>query len=249
MTFVMDERLKHRLVGVAVILSIAAIFAPAIMKKSNHRFDGRSTVSIKLPAKPALPVVAMPEKESMFRSVKVAHVDIPSVKEELKPLSTLAKAEPLSQMNELKSAPVVAQKQSTTLKELTPVMEGAASKDVATPAKDNKIVKVQPVKAREIKKAVAVKGPVKAKIVPVTTSRYSVQLAAFSQQNNAVSLVNRLKSKGYKAFFSKTITKNGTTYKVLVGAEDKKQRAETLQQQLAEAVKLKGIVVPTTGIS
>ena len=36
MKFVMDERLKHRLTGVVVILAIAAIFVPAVMKKSNQ---------------------------------------------------------------------------------------------------------------------------------------------------------------------------------------------------------------------
>ncbi|MDP1601704.1 MAG: SPOR domain-containing protein [Legionella sp.] len=249
MKFVMDERFKHRLVGIAVILSIAAIFVPAIMKKSNQRFE-KTIVSIKLPTKPALPVVAMPEKQTMFRSVKVAHVNIPSVKDELKPISTIAKAEPLSQMNELRTAPAVALKQSATLKELTPATEGAVSKDVTAQSPDRKATaKTLSLKAREIKKTPAVKALAKSRLVPVSTSRYSVQLGTFSQQTNAVSLVNKLKTKGYKAFFSKTNTKNGTVYKVMVGPRDKKQEAEVLQQQLAEMTKLKGIVVASTGIS
>lgn len=32
MTLVIDERIKHRLIGLAVIISLGAIFAPAIMK-------------------------------------------------------------------------------------------------------------------------------------------------------------------------------------------------------------------------
>ena len=37
MKFVMDERIKHRLTGLVVILSIAAIFLPEQVKKSNQR--------------------------------------------------------------------------------------------------------------------------------------------------------------------------------------------------------------------
>ena len=34
MKLVLDERIKHRLVGIAVILSIGIIFTPALFKKS-----------------------------------------------------------------------------------------------------------------------------------------------------------------------------------------------------------------------
>lgn len=100
MKLVIDERVKHRLIGLAVILSIAAIFAPAIMKKSNQRIDGNMSVSVELPPKPLQPDVAMTEKNAMFENVKVAHVELPEVAEE-QPAPALAKAEPLSQVKEI----------------------------------------------------------------------------------------------------------------------------------------------------
>ncbi|KTD36372.1 Sporulation domain-containing protein [Legionella nautarum] len=100
MKLVIDERVKHRLIGLAVILSIAAIFAPAIMKKSNQRIDGNMSVSVELPPKPLQPDVAMTEKNAMFEKVKVAHVELPEVAEE-QPAPALAKAEPLSQMKDV----------------------------------------------------------------------------------------------------------------------------------------------------
>ncbi|PJE13367.1 MULTISPECIES: SPOR domain-containing protein [Legionella] len=100
MKLVIDERVKHRLIGLAVILSIAAIFAPAIMKKSNQRIDGNMSVSVELPPKPLQPDVAMTEKNAMFENVKVAHVELPEVAEE-QPAPALAKAESLSQMKEV----------------------------------------------------------------------------------------------------------------------------------------------------
>ena len=37
MKLMMDERVKHRLTGVVVLVSIAVIFVPAMIKKSNKR--------------------------------------------------------------------------------------------------------------------------------------------------------------------------------------------------------------------
>ena len=58
MKLITDERVKHRLVGLAVILSIAAIFAPAIMKKSSQRFDENVSMSLELPARPKMRFVS-----------------------------------------------------------------------------------------------------------------------------------------------------------------------------------------------
>ena len=95
MKFVMDERIKHRLTGLIVIISIAAIFLPAAMKKSNQRLEERVNISVSLPAKPALPKVAVIDEKKMFQSVKVAKVDIPAVAEGA-PVTQIAKAEPIS---------------------------------------------------------------------------------------------------------------------------------------------------------
>lgn len=96
MKFTMNERVKHRLTGVVVILSIAAIFLPDMMKKSNRHFEENISVSLKLPAKPLPPRVVIPKQTAMLKSVKVAHVEIPEIAD--KPLpAVIAKAESLSQ--------------------------------------------------------------------------------------------------------------------------------------------------------
>ena len=95
MKFVMDERIKHRLTGLVVIISIGVIFLPAMMKQSNKRFEENMNISLKLPSKPVPPKVAVPTKRVMFKSVAVAHVEIPKVAERA-PVSVIARAEPLS---------------------------------------------------------------------------------------------------------------------------------------------------------
>lgn len=232
MKLIMDERVKHRVVGLAVILSIGAIFMPAIMKKSNQRFDKGINMTVKLPVKPPLPTVAIPQKKVLFEKVKVAQVDLPTVHEELKPLVTVAKAQPLHKVAETKIQVVLAK---------IPELKGPQPQ----PLKMAKVVKsIQ--KPLVLAKAVS---PLSKPKSPAGKARYGVQLALFSQRQNAVSLINHLKKKGYKANFTKVMAKDEIAYKVIVGSLQEKQQALVLKQQLASAVKINGFVVPTVGVS
>ncbi|CEK10872.1 SPOR domain-containing protein [Legionella hackeliae] len=249
MKLVMDERVKHRLIGLAVILSIAAIFAPAIIKKSNQRIDDNVSVSVKLPPKPALPKVAMPDEEEMFETVKVAHVEIPDVPEEVTN-PALAKAESLSQLNDIKEAvePMVAKAKVEPAKvaKQKPTIVAAATKKVSAPVvkKTPVVAKAKPV-ARPVKHAQVAK---KSMTAPTGKGRYAVQLATFSKQQNADLLVSKLRAKGYKASYNKVQTAQGTVYKVIVGQGHPKEQARVLQQQLASVMQIKGFLV-ASGVS
>jgi DedD protein len=242
MKLVLDERVKHRLIGLAVILSIAAIFAPAIIKKSNQRFDESVSVSVQLPPKPVPPKVAMPDERAMFGTVKVAHVEIPAMPSQ-QTVVKIAKAESLSLMNEVR-APVIAQakiaapslpkQKITTIPVVPKIVAKKVVKNISTPsvrvvAQDNKNRVPATVKA-------SLKG------------FYAVQLATFAHQHNAGLLVSKLREKGYKATYNKITTRNGTVYKVIVGHTNQKEQARVLQKQLASAMQLKGFIIET-GVS
>lgn len=237
MKLVMDERVKHRLVGLAVIISIGAIFAPAIMKKSNQRFENNVSVSVKLPPKPVLPKVAVPEEQKMFETVKVAHVEIPSVREDFQTVSSIAKAEPLTPVNETREPIAVAKNEPLSL--------DVAPKQVAKVQPKASIVAINKTVAAKKNRVVAKVEKVKA----LPKNGYAVQLATFTRQANAVTLINRLKSKGYKASLNKIATREGVIYKVIVGQTAERQKAQLLQKQLASAVQIKGFIVETSGIS
>ncbi|MCC5015918.1 MULTISPECIES: SPOR domain-containing protein [unclassified Legionella] len=244
MKLVLDERVKHRIIGLAVILSIGAIFAPAIVKKSNQRFDGNVNVSVQLPPKPLPPKVAMPDEKAMFGTVKVAHVELPALPDE-KTIVKVAKAEPLSPMNDVRM-PVVAKANVDTPSlpkaKTTPVSKPTVAKMAA-----KKVVKNIPQpKAKVVAK-------INKKVAPVTVKasvkgRYAVQLATFSQQRNADTLVSKLRGKGYKATYNKITTTDGTVYKVIVGHTDRKEQARILQKQLASVMQINGFIVET-GVS
>lgn len=224
MKFVMDERVKHRLTGLIVILSIAAIFLPAIMKKSNQRFEENVSFSVRLPAKPLPPEVAVTDEKTVFQSVKVARVDIPT-EIEIKP-AQITKAEPISIKSDAPVAPIHSVNKRTTL-------SNASIESVVVPA---------------VQAAVAPKKLANTVVGAAKKEVYAVQLASFTQRNNAMSLVARLRSKGYVATCNKANGKQGVYYKVIVGQLHQRNEAINLQKKLADSMRLNGFIIKT-GVS
>ena len=221
MKFVMSERVKHRLTGLVVIVSIAVIFLPAMMKKSNQHFAESMNVSLKLPSKPSLPKVVIPNQQAMFQSVKVARVDIPKLVHE-QHATQIAKAEPLSTKQATPNLPIIA-KASTAM----PVVPAASVKPIAP--------------------KVPVVALSKSKIVALKKETYAIQLASFAQQNNAQALVSRLRGKGYVATYNKFSGKQGEYYKVIVGQLHQRDDAVNLQKKLADNLQLNGFIIKAVG--
>lgn len=71
MKFVVDEKLKHRLVGAAVLLSVVGAFFPFVFKSNDSTIDDGVNVSVQLPPKPALD---SDNHSGTFTTSEVAHV-------------------------------------------------------------------------------------------------------------------------------------------------------------------------------
>lgn len=260
MKLVIDEKLKHRLVGLAVVLSLGAIFLPSMMKKSGQRFENNFSVNVQLPPKPTAPNVVMSDEKEMFETIKVAKVEIPPVLDQKG--SDLDKEDFIQSVQAVddaaihiaKSAPTANHEVATKPIELAlnNAAKNAAEKQinevVAKPAKLVKPVKIQ---AQAAAKKV-VTEPVVAKANGTHPGRqksiYAVQLASFAQLSNAQALVSRLQSQGYKANYLKTNGKRGVIYKVYVGHSPVKSDVIKVRTQLASAMQLNGLVV-NTGVS
>ncbi len=208
----LDERVKHRLTGVLVIVSIAIIFLPAMLKRSNQHLNEHVNVSVKLPPKPVLPNVAMVQEKAIFSEVKVAEVNIP----------TVAAAPPSSKLVQVafqdmpKSVVVSKVAGPTTVNNM--------------PAKVSLSHKL----AANLKATL----PTHSK-VPTQKEMYAVQLAAFNQEQNAVALVSRLRSKGYAAKYNK----QGVMYKVVVSSLGSRDNARVLQKKLADSLQMTGLII------
>lgn len=215
-----DERTKHRLIGLVVIISIAVIFLPALMKHSNYRLDENVNVSVRLPVKPSLPKIAIVNEKAMFQTVKVAHVDIPI---ESKPPQFAVS----SQATETDSRTVIPR---------VPNELALKQSHVSQPP----IIKIDLSKKTALK---SLQNSAK-KSSQQVVQRYAVQLASFSNQVNAQSLVNQLAKKGYKASYIKANGKQGKLfYKVIVGDASQKNEAIDLQKKLANNLQLNGFIV------
>ena len=267
MKLVMDEKLKHRLIGLAVIISLGAIFAPAVMKKSSQHIDNNFSVNVKLPPKPIAPDVVLTDEKEMFKTIKVAKVEIPSVSEQ-RQLTELVKAEPVkSELASLSQKQIVAQvEQDVKSQPMQLALNNAADNTVR---KTIKVAAVQPakraathaLKQNPAKKSIKVAKTNKTaritkavKVARINTNSaskkdvYAVQLASFSQLSNAQALVSRLRGKGYKASYTKAPSGQGAVYKVYAGYSPRKNDVMKLKTQLASAMQLNGFVV-NTGVS
>ncbi|MEJ2685681.1 MAG: SPOR domain-containing protein [Gammaproteobacteria bacterium] len=71
-----------------------------------------------------------------------------------------------------------------------------------------------------------------------------VQVGSFSQQDNATSLRDKLRTKGFKAFVQQASTSEGAVYRVEVGPILKRADADALRDKLQTQMQLKGLVVP-----
>ncbi|RUR19770.1 SPOR domain-containing protein [Legionella sp. km535] len=265
MKLVMDEKLKHRLIGLAVIISLGAIFAPAVLKKSSQNLENNYSVNIKLPPKPLVPDVVSTNEKDVFKTIKVAKVKIPAVSDENQ-LSELVRAEPIksdlvntnkavSVANiepELKSEPVqlaLNQAAKSTAKQTIAKQTVVKQTVAAAAVKRKSPAPVVAARNKPIPKSTKVLSVAKAKNIPANKKDlYALQLASFSQISNAQSLVKRLQTKGYKANFIKTASRNGAVYKVYVGHSPRKLDVMKLKNQLASAMQLNGFIV-NTGVS
>lgn len=225
MKLVLDERVKHRIVGLTVLLSIAAIFLPAILKKSNQSFDSMSRVAVRLPARPAMPTVKQVEAEKLFQTVKVAKVVLPKPAVVAEPIK-IAKAASLEPMVSVE----------------TPIQVSESK----LPALPQEIGKKKPVERVKTAATLPVIVQTRArKPVPVVRSGYAVQVANFASLQNAQTLVSKLHLRGFSASYVTIRTARGApNYRVLVGQSAKREDVLRVQGRLANSMQLRGFVVP-----
>lgn len=243
MKLVMDEKLKHRLVGIAVIVSLAAIFAPAVMRKSSQRLDGHFSENIKLPAKPAAPNVVMTDENDVFKTIKVARVELPLENADSQ-LPEIASAQSIQEQRDISRDVVDVADANLPQKPVQLALnEAVNTPNQRTDQPSIAAARAQPTIASKQKVTVkpAVKNAAKKEV-------YSVQLGSLSKLANANALVKRLNARGYKANVVKVASSKGTVYKVFAGQLPHKEQALRLKTQLASSMQINGFVV-NTGVS
>jgi DedD protein len=130
-----------------------------------------------------------------------------------------------------------------------PVTASPAKAQSATAEEDSKdVTAAAPAVVREPEPAAAPAQTVapKAHRQPASAALadgWYAQVGSFSQQANAAALRERLAKSGYSAHLQQIATGKSSSYRVLVGPEQGRDRAETLLKKLATDQQLKGIVI------
>jgi DedD protein len=260
MKLTMDERIKHRIVGLAVILSVAAIILPALLKKSNQSFDAMTRVAVRLPARPQTPQVSVADETRLFKTMKVAEVKIPVVSHPAKAAESVAVtslqptvSQPTAQLAEASTKveiPVQSAPEPTVLPTLPKVN---VTRPLSAPPMASK-EKVREVHAKAPHSLPLAKPPAKVRLLTslsharqASSPSFSVQVASFSSEHNARILINKLQTKGYQAHVAPvSVSKGGVSYKVLVGRGLNREKMVQLQRQLYSQMQLRGFVVPSS---
>ena len=232
----MEERLKHRLVGAAVLASLAVVIVPILLdgprdvnedvsstsisgipERPQDRFETTVTTTLELPETPRLD--AEVERE---RSRQVSDTSAGGRRVESDAPARVSIATP----SEAPAAPRVS------------VSEPSASAASASAAAESPATApVQPSGSSDRQTPEA----------PAAAGKWTVQLGSFLKAENASALRKRLRDRGYPAFVETGPSARGEVSRVLVGPMPDRGKAKDSAAKLQREMKLEGIVVPYPG--
>lgn len=254
----MDDKVKHRIVGVIVIAAFLVIIVPALIKNVSVR-DGQPENQRLVSVSSG---VSQREPET-FQTSQIAQVslDHPTETGEMPAIQPMATSLP---------APVAATSSNTLPETSTPVpapvVAPAPAQPQPTPAQSQPAVKQMSKPAApapavtSVKKAApktvtvvakpVVKPVVKPIVAPMTRPiNFCIQLGTFSSVQNAQALVKRLHANGFYAAKSSTITlPNGQKMeRVTICRAMTRSQAMMMRAHLARMMNTNVIVIKQEG--
>lgn len=211
-----DEQLKRRLIGATVLVALAIIFLPMLLShKPVARHAGKMA---------AIPV----EPARNFDSSLLQDTP-PEVKTPTPPVMASSPA------SETRTAPAKIPSPSVEVKPAPKPEPPVVVEKKATPKPEKTIEKTKKV---EQKTAVSKAGP------PSSPSSWVVQVASFASRASADKLVKKLRKAGLDTMQPAAVTVKGKNYyRVQVGPELDKQRAQKLLPRINRISGTKGQVV------
>ncbi len=208
----MQSRVKQRILGFIVLISLAIMFLPSILDGDN----GRQPLKKSIPVRPAVKPTEIVMHQPVAPEVKQSRV------------ADEAQAEPNDQDSSKLTNPQVSQAKT----EKTDKNKVEASKQQAGSALDK--VTSAPKTPSELIKASDSDG----------LPSWVVQVGTFSNKDNAIALVAKLKENELPAFKTTKIITGKTNYVVYVGQFKQKSEAQDKKQKIEAVAGLKVLVQP-----
>lgn len=206
----MEVRVRERLIGALVLVAIVVLLVPAVLK-------GRGTGPVQPPG-------------AQSRRVEVPIGDGKAQPDEqgLVPEPSLPGAMPQAAPDEIPPAPATAEPIDRETPPPPVRQEAAAQKPEPSPAAG--AVTEPPPPSR----AATVPSPPAAKASPPAQSAWAVQLGAYASREKAEQFVADLKKRGFAAFVLEYRASGKVLYRVRVGPEQERARAEAIAARLAK---------------
>jgi len=196
----MEVRVRERLIGALVVVTIVVLLVPAILK-------GRGTT----PAEP-------PAESTRRVEVPTSDAPPPPAESVLVP-EPVADAQPAADAEPATSTSAKAQRTERS----APPPDAGSMASAPPPAPKPQAAAQAPSKAPPV--APASKS---------TATAWAVQLGAFSNRSKAEQLVAQLKERRYAAFVLEYRASGQVLYRVRVGPEQERARAEEIAARLAK---------------
>ena len=235
----MEERLKQRLVGAVVLVSLAVVFIP-ILFDLPHETNGETPANL-ITEIPERPQVGFGSSESgTLDAPRTPRLDTELERERSRTASVEGAGERAVSSLVLPAGTTPGSSVAPASAEAADVSgeppSGVRSEPSAVPS-DPAPAKAQPEPgsaSNPIPEASAAGG-------------WTVQLGSFVKSENALALRRRLEAGGYSAFVESGSSARGDVSRVFVGPMPDREQAKASAAKLQREMALEGIVVPYRG--
>lgn len=215
----MDQGLKERLIGAAVLVALAAWIVPLVLDGDGNS-DGEGAAEM-----PLLIDLPVPDEPLPVQRQTLNLTPPPAVAEP--PTPGPRAAEPPPAAPRVAESPGSAPSAANTPEPIAerPAMAAAAERRPApTPA--TPVAQPQP-------RAAAPSAAAQAARAPSAAGAWQVQLGSFSEEENALRLVQRVSTFGSKAAVSNVRSNGRTMYRVRVGPHATREEASAVASALS----------------
>ena len=223
----MEEGLKQRLVGAAVLVLLAVIFVPVLLESGPDQSEVGFDLGTSPSAESGFSSRIIPLEDSADASSEAATPSTPEfapIGEEEEDATNRG-----AEIPETLPLADVSPADSSDSESLTTVVpEPDAPGSAETPA------------ASEVDANAAAAGEAEEQS---PSAAWAAQLGSFSERRNALVLRNRLRAKGYPAFTQAVVGDEGEVTRVLVGPEPTRDRTVAAIEALRRDTGLDGFVV------
>lgn len=227
----MEERLKQRLVGAVVLVSLAVVFVPILFDMPHDASEETS----------AIPISGIPERPrdgfGPSTSDKLALPQTPRLD---------AEVERERSRNESSASAgdhgVSAEAPDADTASISSV--ATASTPAAGTRSETSLARSDPTPAAKKPDGESGRKPA---VEASNAGGWTVQLGSFLKSENALALQKRLEAKGYPAFVESGPSAQGQVSRVFVGPMPEREQAKNSAAKLRREMELEGIVVPYPG--